>query len=462
VTRHERPIVKLFGLVDGPELSIEKLKELVFEAGADINSADEFGTTILMRAALGGDSDFVKTLLEKASQIGCSERVVNATNQNGWTTLMFAAEANLQNSDIINFLLEDGANASINNSFFDSQRMMRNIKDAIINKISQSDGNKDNFSNYKSLLSFLNSAEKTQKREILQNIFKATAEFPIHPETIKERKSKLANIAYIYEQEELFNSLGIGKIRNQNSNTINQRLSNYFTPGKRYDISESVKKIKLIKDEFADRISDVAFNKILEKLHSESGVGELLDRNSEIIKYKLINSTERGLEANANKALRYLSDNISSFAFDPKKITGQKDDHEQLKEKLSSTIYPDEEHKLAKKLLLTIYPGKYRLKNGEIKDIAINEGLEAAGGGGSLPREGKVAGGGSLPHEGNAAGGGGGGGSLSHEGEAAGDRRPQNRARNEGVAAGRPGTTVINATSSQAGSQEMAQGAVRE
>ena len=89
---------------------------LLLEKGADINSSNDFGSTILILAAFIFDesSEIVKLLLENGAN-------VNLTNKDGETALIAALYSD--NVETVKLLLENGADVSLinkeNKTFFD-------------------------------------------------------------------------------------------------------------------------------------------------------------------------------------------------------------------------------------------------------------------------------------------------------------------------------------------------------
>ncbi len=79
-------------------------------AGADIEARDEYGNTVLMRAALWGKPEVVKIFLQAGAN-------VNAVNKDGETALMKAAEYGLLAEDngdsAVNLLIDAGADIKI-------------------------------------------------------------------------------------------------------------------------------------------------------------------------------------------------------------------------------------------------------------------------------------------------------------------------------------------------------------
>jgi len=79
----------------------------LLEAGADVNSRDEYGSTALARASWRGNKDLVKLLLEQPAI------KLDQTNVDGDTALMSAAERG--HAEIVEMLLTAGATATITN-----------------------------------------------------------------------------------------------------------------------------------------------------------------------------------------------------------------------------------------------------------------------------------------------------------------------------------------------------------
>jgi len=97
---------ELFKAVKAGE--IETARTLI-AAGADINSRDEEGSTLLMVAAHTGKLPMVMALVEAGAD-------VNATNEQGWTPLMKAAynaELDCGFADVVQALIDAGANIEI-------------------------------------------------------------------------------------------------------------------------------------------------------------------------------------------------------------------------------------------------------------------------------------------------------------------------------------------------------------
>ncbi len=73
--------------------------KLLIDNGADVCAELNYGHTLLMRAAKGGNLEIVKLLIDKGAD-------VNAKVRHGKTVLMFAARGG--NLDVVRFLLEKG------------------------------------------------------------------------------------------------------------------------------------------------------------------------------------------------------------------------------------------------------------------------------------------------------------------------------------------------------------------
>lgn len=82
----------------------KRLRWVLFlvEAGADVNAASvQYGTTVLMMAAMNGHADVLPYLLKAGARI-------NDANKSGYTALMLAARAG--HTEVVESLLEAGAN----------------------------------------------------------------------------------------------------------------------------------------------------------------------------------------------------------------------------------------------------------------------------------------------------------------------------------------------------------------
>ena len=81
--------------------------KLLLDAGADINIQDKFGKTALMRAAARGYADTVKLLLDAGADI-------DRPNKYGWTALMQAALWG--HTSVMELLIRAGADVDIKDS----------------------------------------------------------------------------------------------------------------------------------------------------------------------------------------------------------------------------------------------------------------------------------------------------------------------------------------------------------
>ncbi len=78
----------------------------MLKAGADVETRDSAGATLLMMAAYAGDLDMVKTLL-------AADARVNANDEHGWTPLMKSAHNAEQDrgfAEVAQALIDAGAN----------------------------------------------------------------------------------------------------------------------------------------------------------------------------------------------------------------------------------------------------------------------------------------------------------------------------------------------------------------
>jgi hypothetical protein len=78
------------------------MKEFL-EKGADVNAADVYGRTALMKAAFGGHNEAVAFLLENKAD-------VNAASEDGWTALMYASFP--RHTGIMELLISKGADVN--------------------------------------------------------------------------------------------------------------------------------------------------------------------------------------------------------------------------------------------------------------------------------------------------------------------------------------------------------------
>jgi ankyrin repeat protein len=79
--------------------------QALLKAGADPNTANGTGATVLMDAAMSGSVDAVKALVDAGANVNAFD------NKNGQTALMFAAWEN--RADVIRFLIQRGADVRI-------------------------------------------------------------------------------------------------------------------------------------------------------------------------------------------------------------------------------------------------------------------------------------------------------------------------------------------------------------
>ena len=80
--------------------------KLLIAKGANVNAIDINGTTALMYAAINGRTDVVKTLLEAGANI-------NTQDTHGWTALMFACRDVKEDTELIQTLIDSGANIAL-------------------------------------------------------------------------------------------------------------------------------------------------------------------------------------------------------------------------------------------------------------------------------------------------------------------------------------------------------------
>ena len=83
---------------------LETTKYLIEESNLDINSADEKGTTILMKACCNTNLDLVKYLIENKADI-------TIIDKNNYNALMYAIEKS--SLDIVRYLFEDASTIDI-------------------------------------------------------------------------------------------------------------------------------------------------------------------------------------------------------------------------------------------------------------------------------------------------------------------------------------------------------------
>ena len=76
------------------------IAEFLIEKGADIDTKGEFGYTALMKACVKGHTDVTRFLIERDADI-------NAKDDNGWTALMWACANG--HTDVARLLIEKGA-----------------------------------------------------------------------------------------------------------------------------------------------------------------------------------------------------------------------------------------------------------------------------------------------------------------------------------------------------------------
>jgi uncharacterized protein len=82
-----------------------KVLHAFLQSGADVSSADAFGTTALHLAAVAGRADSCELLLARA------DSSIHAKNENGWTALMHAAARGCL--DVVQMLLQYGADVNV-------------------------------------------------------------------------------------------------------------------------------------------------------------------------------------------------------------------------------------------------------------------------------------------------------------------------------------------------------------
>ena len=80
--------------------------KLLIAKGANVNAIDINGTTALMYAAMNGDTDIVKNLLAAGANI-------NTQDTYGWTALMFACRDVKEDTELIQTLIDSGANIAL-------------------------------------------------------------------------------------------------------------------------------------------------------------------------------------------------------------------------------------------------------------------------------------------------------------------------------------------------------------
>lgn len=87
--------------------NFEKVK-LLIEKGADIGAKDNDGVTALMYVSRAGDLEIAKYLVENGTDINAKD------SDWGYTALIYAAE--YVNLEIVQFLIESGADVNIKNN----------------------------------------------------------------------------------------------------------------------------------------------------------------------------------------------------------------------------------------------------------------------------------------------------------------------------------------------------------
>jgi len=86
--------------------SSAEIAQILINAGANVNYANNFGNTPLIRAAQYNSNEIAQILITAGAQI-------DLVNQDGWTALMFAAESN--STEIAQMLITAGANVDLVN-----------------------------------------------------------------------------------------------------------------------------------------------------------------------------------------------------------------------------------------------------------------------------------------------------------------------------------------------------------
>src|SRR5581483_8881631 len=105
LSEHEKELITKIG-----ENNVVEVKLLLGESDVRVNCCDENGMTLLQHAAYKGNYEICKLLLERGADVNSN------THVHGYSALMFAALGGQTHLNVVNLLLEAGADVSAVNS----------------------------------------------------------------------------------------------------------------------------------------------------------------------------------------------------------------------------------------------------------------------------------------------------------------------------------------------------------